>query len=184
MQEENKKFKKFDSAFKYEELEETLSGMTAMSGYHITKKNNLDEFNNILNLLPEGYVQKLYDNIESLDFIYSGSTASPYLLTIAAGRNDRFRGSEKFDIDVFNVAPDVGTTASYFRTQWFHFNDEEGKRLSYDINPFVITDELHRKDITYTTFLTASTCYFSMEDYEKERPEFFDIHTNTFKDLH
>lgn len=178
-----KKFTKFESAFTYEQVETTLSGLTAMSAYSFTKRNNSTEFNNLLSFLPTGYVNKQQDNIESIDLIYSGSTASPFLLTLAVGRNDTFKGQEKFDIDVINIAPDTGVTASYFSQQWHHFKDEDGNRVSYDINPLIISDEEKRKDVTYGVFLTGSTSYYNFDDYQKERPDFFNLHSKSFGDL-
>ncbi|MCA6489954.1 MAG: hypothetical protein IM551_08005 [Chitinophagaceae bacterium] len=177
------KLKIFPDAFKCEDLENKLSGLTAMACYSFTKRDNPNEFNRMLDLLPPGYVAKQRDNLESIDFIYSGSTGSPFLLTLAAGRNDRFHGAEHLDIDVFNIAPNTGSTASYFESQWHHFRDEEGKRTSYQIHPFPITNEERKKDITYATFLTGSTCYFSLPDYEKEKEEFFNMHKKSFGDL-
>ena len=178
-----KKFTKFESAFEYKDLESTLSGLTASAAHSFTKKNNPTEFNNLLTLLPEGYTEKQKENLELIDLIYSGSTASPFLLTIAAGRNDTFKGKECFDIDVFNIAPDTGTTASYFRQQWHHFKDENGDRTSYEISPYIITDEEMKKDVTYGTFLTGSTTYFDFEEYEKTKSDFFNIHSKSFGDL-
>lgn len=174
---------KLEFAFKYEELESKLSGLTPSSAYYFTKRNNPTEFNNLMGLLPEGYINKQKDNIELLELVYSVSSTSPFLLTLAVGRNDTFKGEEKFDIDVINIAPDTTGTASYFRNQWHHFKDENGKRISYDINPFIIGNEEQRKDVTYGVFLTGSTTYFSLDDYHKERPSFYDIHVKSFGDI-
>jgi hypothetical protein len=179
-----KEFTKFESAFTYEQVESMLSGLTAMSAYSFTKRNNPTEFNNLLSFLPNGYVDKQQDNIESIDLVYSGSSASPYLLTLAVGRNDRFKGQEKFDIDVINIAPDTGATASYFRQQWHHFKDENDNRVSYDINPFIISVEEKKKDVTYGVFLTGSTAYFSFDDYQNERPDFFELHSKSFGEIY
>ena len=176
-------FKIFPDAFSYEELENKLRGITSSSAYHITKARQPELFYQFSTLLPSGYFQDRKNDIESIDFIYSGSTASPYLLTLAVGRNDRFQGSEKYDIDVFNIAPESGTTASYFEHQWHHFKDENGKRVSFDIHPLIVTDEMKKKEITYATFLTARTCYQTFEEYEKEHPEIFNLHELSFKNL-
>jgi hypothetical protein len=179
-----KEFTKLASVFTYEQVESTLSGLTAMSAYSFTKRNNPTEFSNLLSFLPTGYVDKQKDNIESIDLVYSGSTASPYLLTLAVGRNDTFKGQEKFDIDVINIVPDTGGTASYLRQQWHHFKDENGNRVSYDINPFIISDEEKRKDVTYGVFLTGSSSYFSLDNYQEERPDFFELHNKSFGSLY
>lgn len=180
---EKKTFKKMESAFKYEDLEMKLSGLTAFAGYSYTKRNNPTEYNNLLSLLPVGYVTDLKDNLESIDLIYSGSTASPFLLTIAAGRNDVYKGKECYDIDVFNIAPDTTGTASYFQQQWHHFKNEDGNRTSYEIHPIVLTDEEKRKDILYGSFLTGSTTYYTIEEYEAYKADFFAIHQKSFGNL-
>ncbi|MBN8693521.1 MAG: hypothetical protein J0L69_10010 [Bacteroidetes bacterium] len=87
-----KKYAKFDSEFKYEDLSSKLSGLSASAAYSFTKRNNPTEYNNLLTLLPAAYVDQQKDNLESIDLIYSGSTASPFLLTIALGRKDIFKG--------------------------------------------------------------------------------------------
>lgn len=178
-----KQFKRFDSVFTYEDLEARLSGLTPSSAYSFTKRNDRGQFDNLLKLLPPGYAGARLDDIEQIDLVYSGSTDAPYLLTIAVGRNDVHEGREVFDIDVMNIAPDTGATASYFRQQWHHFKDDEGNRVSFDIHPLTITDEERRKDVTYASFLTGSTTYFSLEQYQKEKPDFFDLHTKSFRDL-
>lgn len=178
-----KNFTIHENQFTLTDLESNLSGLTAFSGYHFTKRNNPFEFQQVLNLLPTGYVRDKINELECVDLIYSGSTQSQFLLTIAAGRNDRYMGTEKLDIDVFNIAPYTGATASYFEHQWHHFRDEDGNRVSFDIHPLIITDETIRKDVTYATFLTGSTAYYSLAEYEKERPEFFDIHLQSFKNI-
>ena len=178
-----KKSTKLEAAFTFDELNSTLSGLTPSSAYFFTKKNNETDFNKLLTLLPEGYVSSQKNNIESIDLVYSGSTTSPFLLTLAVGRNDIFQGQEKFDIDVINIAPDTSGTASYFRNQWHHFKNQNGDRVSYDINPCIIGDEETKKDVTYGVFLTGSTAYFSFEEYQSERPDFYDIHLKSFGDL-
>ena len=65
-----KKFTKFESAFTHEDLRIQLSAFTSLSAYSFTKKDNSNEFNNLLSLLPEGYVNKQMKNIESIDLVY------------------------------------------------------------------------------------------------------------------
>lgn len=177
------KFKKFDSAFKYEDLEAKLSGLTAFAGYSFNKWNNPIEFNNLLYFLPEGYAKDQKENLELLELIYSGSSESPFLLTILAGRNDTHKGTESFDIDVFNIAPDTSATSSYFRQQWHHYKDDKGDRVAYEINPYLISDEERKKDVTYNTFLTGSTCYSTLEEYKKDKSVFYSIHEQSFGKL-
>lgn len=178
-----KKFKRFESVFTCGDLEACLSGLTPSSAYSFTKRGDREQFENLLQLVPPGYAEDRIGDIELLDIIFSASTDAPYLLTIVVGRNDLHKGREVFDIDVMNIAPDTGATASYFRNQWHHFKDDHGNRVSYDIHPFIITDEEKRKDVTYASFLTGSTTYFSLEDYQREKPDFFELHTKSFRDL-
>lgn len=178
-----KKTKKFPTKFLEKDLIEILSGLTSLSVYSFTKRNNNAEFNTLLPLLPKNYVTKLGDKLEAIDLIYSGSATSPFLLTLAVGRNDLYENKEHFDIDVFNIAPDTYTTSSYFLNQWHHFRDENGNRTSYEIAPLQISDDLTRKNLTYSAFLTGSTSYYSFEDYEKDKPAFFKIHSKSFGDL-
>lgn len=177
------KIKTFEDKFTYDELKSKLDGFTASSGYSFTKRNNPNQFNKILELVPEGYANDRYDDLEMIEFIYSGSEGKPFLLTIAAGRNDRFRGSEKLDVDVFNIAPNTGNTMSYFENQFHHFSNEEGERVSLHIASYSIADEDLRKDTTYATLLTGSISYYSLEDYEREKSQFFEIHKQSFKNI-
>ena len=139
--------------------------------------------NEIILKNSKGYATDLYDDIEMVEFIYSGSAGKPIMLTIAAGRNDRYKGAEKLDIDVFNIAPHTGNTMSYFENQYHHFSNEKGERVSLDITTYSITDQEMLKDITYTTLLTGSMSYYPLEDYEKSKSEFFEIHKKCFKKL-
>ncbi len=174
---------RFDYQFTYEEIKSKLSGLNSSSVYSFTKRHNREEFENLMTLLPNSYVNDLRDDIESIDLIYSGSSQAPFLLTLAVGRNDKFHGKETYDIDVLNIAPETENTASYFSQQWHHFKDENGKRTSYEIHPVLISDEERKKDLTYGSFLTGSTIYNSFEEYQKHKPKFYDIHIKSFGDL-
>ena len=175
--------KKFDQTITSKNLEVKLSGVTRMSAYSFTKKHNPVEYNNILNLLPSGYITKQKDKLESLDLIYSGSTDSNFILTIMAGRNDIFKDKEQYDIDVFNIAPDSSNADEYFLHQHLHFKDSVGKRTSYEIHPYIIAQDDIRKDITYATYLTGSTYFNSFEEYAKQKPEYFEMHKKSFGEL-
>ena len=177
------KYTKFETTFVHEELLAKLSGLTALAAYSFTKRNNPTEFYNLFTFLPEGYVNKQKDNIELIDLVYSGNTNSQLLLTLAVGRNDTFQGQEKFDIDVLNIAPDTSTINSYFSQFWHHFKDKKDNRVSYDIHPFRITNEETKKNVTYGTFLTGSTSYYNFIDYQKEKPDFIEIHNKSFGDI-
>jgi len=186
------KAQKFTSSFTYDSIKSGLSALPSesvqnasisASAYSFTKKNNPTEFNSLLPFLPSGYVEKNKDNLESIDLVCSGSTAAPFLITIAAGRNDTSHGKEFFDIDVFNIAPDTKSSDSYFLNQWYHYQDIDEKRTTIEISPFKITDEMSKKDLTYATFLTGSNSYYTMDEYQKDKKYFFDIHNQSFKEL-
>lgn len=177
------RFKRFDSQFTYQELESKLSGLNSSSAYSFTKRNNTDEFNNLITLLPNSYVSSLNDNIESIDFIYSGSIQSHFQLTLVVGRNDTHQEKEVFDIDVFNIAPETENTESYFRHQWHHFKDDNGNRTSIEISPFLISGEERKKDLTYGVYLTGSVEYNSIDEYEKQKPYYYKIHKKSFGEL-
>jgi hypothetical protein len=174
---------KFKSAFTCDDIEKKLVDLDSFAAYSFNKRNNPEKFNMLISFLPEGYKNKLFENIESIDLVYSGSIESPYLLTLAVGRNDRFDNKECFDIDVFNIAPDTESADTYFRQQWHHFKDENGRRASYNIHPYIILEELKRKDITYNTFLTGSTTYSSLQHYQEEKPSYFELHNKSFGSL-
>jgi hypothetical protein len=179
----NKDFTKFPSRFDYQHIENKLSDLKPLCAYSFTKRNNVYEFENLLQLLPEGYVLKQQKNIESIDIVYSGSYVDPFLLTLAVGRNDRFKGAEKFDIDVLNIAPESSSSDFYFAQLWHHFKDDNGNRVSYDISPFLVEDELKKKELTYNVFLTGSCWYDSFKHYETEKPDFLRLHTKSFSEL-
>jgi len=183
MSKKKKEFKRFDNMFTYDELHGKLSGLTQSQAYQFTKRNDKDKFEQLGSLLPPNYWGDRKNDIESIDLIYSGSTGSPMQLTLAVGRNDRFRGKEAYDLDVFNIAPNTGNTASYFEHQWHHFKDENVERISIELATYSITGEERRKDLTYATYLTGSTYYESFEEYKNEKPEYFDIHLKSFKNL-
>lgn len=183
MAKKKKEFKRFDNMFTYDELQDKLSGLTQSQAYQFTKRKDKDKFEQLGILLPPKYWEDRKDDIESIDLIYSGSSGNPIQLTLAVGRNDRFQGKEAYDIDVFNIAPDTGNTASYFEHQWHHFKDENDQRTSIELATYSITEEEKRKEITYATYLTGSTYYESYEDYKNEKPEYFEIHLKSFKNL-
>ena len=177
------RFKRFNSIFTFKELETKLAGLDSASAYSFTKKYNPKEFNNLLTFLPNGYTCSLNDNIESIDFIYSGSSQSHFQLTFAVVRNDTYQGKEVFDIDVFNISPETENTESYFRQQWHHYKDLNGNRASIELSPFLMSDKVKKKDLTYGTYLTGSVVYSSIDEYEKQKPYYYKIHKNSFEDL-
>lgn len=178
-----KKYTKLDSEFTYDDLNSKLSGLTANSGYFFTKRNNFEEFTNLMSLVPKGYAEDLKDSIESIDLIYSASTGTPFIITLAVGRNDTYQGKETFDVDIINIGPDSGRAASYYMHQWHHFKDWNGNRTSYEIHPCTLSDEELKKNITYGSFLTGSTAYFTMEEYEAQRQHFYSMHVKSFGDM-
>lgn len=186
------KAQKFTSSFTYDSIKSGLSALPSeavanasisASAYSFTKRSNPTEFNSLLSFLPTGYVAKNKDKLESIDLVCSGSTAAPFLITIAAGRNDTDKGKELFDIDVFNIAPDTDSSTSYFLNQWYHYKDSDGNRTTIEISPLKITDELTKKDLTYAIFLTGSDIYYTIDEYQKDKKYYFDIHNQSFKKL-
>ena len=146
MARKKKEFKRFDNMFTYDELQGKLSGLTQSQAYQFTKRNDTDKFEQLGSLLPLNYWQDRKDDIESIDLIYSGSTESPMQLTLAVGRNDRYQGKEAYDLDIFNIAPNTGNTASYFEHQWHHFKDDNEERTSIELATYSITDEERRNE--------------------------------------
>jgi hypothetical protein len=175
--------KKFENQFTEMQLTGLLSGLTPYRAYSFTKRDDAAKFGQVLNLLPPGYQTGLSTKLESVDLVFSGSTTSQFLLTIAVGRSDHFQNAECFDIDVFNIAPENGSADSYFLNQWYHFKDNDGNRISHEIIPYRIADESNRKDVLYNVYLTGSTNYYSFDNYKEEKPDFYDLHVKSFGDL-
>lgn len=164
-------------------IDNSLRGFAAMTAYSFTRRYNLNEFQQILELLPQGYVRDLGNKIELTDLIFSGSTKSEYLLTINVGRNDVYKREEKFDIDVFNIMSDLRVNGTHYIYQWHHIKDDFGKRVSHDVHSSIISDEQERKDMTYATILTGKTSVFTFEEYRTNHPTLFGIHLKNFRYL-
>lgn len=156
-----------------EEIENRLSGLSNSTVYSFTKRHNPNELINLLGFTQRGYANRLQDNIESIDLIISGDTTSKYILTMVVGRNDTFKGQEKFDIDVMNIAINPSDNSSYLCYQWHHYKDESGDRVSLDVHPHMLPDKEQRKDITYRVVLTSTTTSYNYENYEYQKPDFF-----------
>lgn len=171
---------KFDSTFSKDEITDSLSGLASGSAYSFTKKDNEKEFNQVLSLIPaKGYTEK--KEIESIDLIYSGS-GGIYQISLMVGREDRFKGKECYDFDHFNFAPLSGSTEYYFLNQHHHTETPDGKRFSFEINPYTIPCDIDRKNLLYSTFLTGSLTSCSFAEYDAIKSDFFKIHKNCFEE--
>ncbi|MEA5258022.1 hypothetical protein VB264_09520 [Arcicella aquatica] len=171
--------------FQITEMDEILSPFSEFSSYSLTKRDNLQQIETLYRLLPEGYVSKRRNEIESIDFIYSGSSSHKLLLTLMVGRNDAFKSKECFDIDVFNIAPysSLQDIELYFGKQWHHFKDIHQMRVSFDVYPTIIGNEIERKNMTYRNVLSGSTGSYNMEEYRTVKKDFFDIHRNCIESI-
>lgn len=178
-----KKFTRLTDAFTHEKIRSILSQLKPMMAYSFTKRHNLIELKNLSNLLQINYWEKLKNNIESIDLIYSGNTSSPFILTLFIGRNDTFQKQEQYDIDLVNIAAETESKTSYFRSQWHHLKDENNKRVSYKISNSLIVNKKNLKDKTYNTFLNQRSCSFSFNQYKNIRPDFYKFHGESFRNL-
>lgn len=171
--------------FQINEMDEILSPFSEFSSYSLTKRDNLQQIETLYRFLPEGYVSKRRNEIESIDFIYSGSSSHKLLLTLLVGRNDAFKSKEYFDIDVFNIAPysNLQDIELYFGKQWHHFKDENQIRVSFDVYPTIIVNEIERKNMTYRNVLSGGTGSYNMEEYRTVKKGFFDIHRNCIESV-
>lgn len=177
------KSKKFDNFFTQEELESITETFQIGKVYSITKRSNPDLFNSVSIFVPPGYYRDKKHDIESMELIVSGSNEKPFQITLCVGRKDRFRGSECYDIDVFNITPESGSSDSYFLNQWHHIQDGAGQRISKIISHSPIFDDIIRTDLLYATYLTGSLISSSLHEYERLKPEFYNIHQTTFGKL-
>ena len=116
-----KKVKKFPNQFKLNDLKTKLNHLNPMLAYSFNKRNNPIELTSTLALLPENYVNKLQENIHSVDFFYSGRSEKPLIFGLMVGRLDTFKGQEAYDIDFFHIAPKSGSLDDYFMKQFHHF---------------------------------------------------------------
>jgi hypothetical protein len=179
----SEKANKFNDFFTNDDLERNLEDFQQGIVYFLTKRSNPQLFAKASKLIQPGYFRDRQNEIESIDLVISGSIEKPYQITVQVGRKDRFKGAESFDIDVFNIAPESGSSDSYFLNQWHHIQDQSGNRISKIINPIIVPDETQRTDILYSTYLTGSFHSASLEEYEQLRPDIFQIHTQTFGKL-
>lgn len=172
--------KKFPNEFKYNQIKSKLNSLDPMAAYSFSRRHNPNELDNILTLLPSGYVQKQSSNIHSIDFIYSGSTAQPFILGFMVGRLDSYQGQQTYDIDFFHIAPENGSVEDYFMNQFFHFMDDSGNRISTVLNPSVISNSLDRENHLYNTYLTDSTTGYTFQQFESVKPKYIDLFKKSF----
>jgi hypothetical protein len=174
------KVKKFPNQFNIAELNIKLSHFEPMSAYSFNKRNNPNELDNTLSLLPINYVKNLKDKIQSVDFLYSGSTEQPLILGIIVGRLDKFKGQEAYDLDFFHIAPESGSLDDYFMKQFLHIEDD-GKRLSSIIHSSSFSSHTESVNNLYNAYLTGSTTSSSFEEFEKEKPKHLEIFKKSFE---
>lgn len=173
--------RKFPNQFKTHELRSKLSNYDPMSAYFFSKRDRPSELTQILTFLPNGYNSKLINVINSVDFIYSGSTSQQYLLGIIVGRLDTDRGKETYDRDLFIIAPENDSVDDYFMNQFHHLEDGSGKRVSNILNPTLFNSLIDRENHLYNTYLTGGTSYYTLEEYEKASPDFIELFKKNFK---
>ena len=175
------KTKKFPNKYNKASLKKGLNNFDPMAAYSFSKRQNPSKLEEILKFLPEGYVKTLQEKIHSVDFIYSGSTEQPFILGIYVGRLDNYRGQTTYDIDLFHIAPESGSTENYFLNQFHHLKDDSGDRVSTIINPTLYNDVIDKENNLYDTYLTGSTSGYTFEEYEIAKPEFIKMFKKSFK---
>jgi len=168
--------------FDYKGIKKQLTSFEFLKAYSFTKRDNKANFDKILSFLPDGYVNDLADEIQNVELIISGSTQEPYQIGIMVGRLDRDKkkGTEQFDIDVWNIVPEHPSSDEYYTNQFQHFAID-GKRTTTEIAPFFIPDDLDRTNHLYSTYLTGSTTGYTMEEYDKEKPYFIKYFKKSLK---
>jgi len=167
----------FKNKFKHNDLSAKLSKYDYMSCYSYNKKRNKTEYEELTSLFYIGYPFDK-DNIQTIDFVISGTTNGQLLITGIVGRLDK---DNMFDRDVFNIFPDNLTGDTYSIIQSFHFKDDNGQRLTdkYSIKK-LITDE-DKIDELYQTFLTGATGHFTIDNYSKDYNKFIKACHSTYK---
>jgi hypothetical protein len=172
-----KKPKIFKNKFKHCDLSARLSKYHYMSCYSYNKRNNQGEFEELTSFFNIGYPFN-HDNIQSVDFIISGTTSGQYLITGIIGRIDK---DNMFDRDVFNIFPENSSSDKYSVIQSFHFKDENGQRLTdkYSSNCLPLNED--KINELYQTFLSGSTTHFTIDDYSRDFEKFIKACHLTYK---
>lgn len=176
------KFKKFSNPLISNDLKKRLNWLDPMQAYQFNKRNDPKPFSLLTSFLPPGYVTARKDEINSIDFIYSGSTEQPFLLGFVVGRldTDKRTGEVKYDLDLFHIAPVSGSTDNYLK-QFYHFSDSTGKRTSITLSKTPINNLPDKENVLYQTYLTNTKTGFTFEQYEKEKSNYIEYFKQTFK---
>jgi len=172
-----KKSKIFRNKFRHCDLKSRLSQYDYMSCYSYNKRNNHNDFYELVSFFDIGYPFNK-DNIQSVDFIISGTTSGQYLITGIIGRIDK---DNMFDRDVFNIFPENQLDDKYSIIQSLHFKDENGKRLTDKYSNNSLPFEEDKINELYQSFLTGSTTYFTIDDYSRNFEKFIKACHLTYK---
>lgn len=171
--------KTFKNKFKQSDLSTRLSKYGYMNCYSYNKRNNRTEFDDLSSLFDIGYPFNK-DKIQSIDFIYSGTTNGQYLITGIVGRMDE---NNMYDRDVFNIFPDNLSGDTYSIIQSFHFKDEHGQRLTDKYSSNTLTTYEDKVKELYQAVLTGRTTNFTFNDYSKDFEKFIRACHLTYKRL-
>jgi|WetSurMetagenome_2_1015567.scaffolds.fasta_scaffold228684_2 hypothetical protein len=172
-----KKHKTFRNKFKHSDLSTKLSKYDYMSCYSYNKRNNQTEFEDLTSLFNIGYPFDK-DNIQSVDFIISGTTNGQFLVTGIVGRIDK---NNMYDRDVFNIFPENPTGDTYSVIQSLHFKDENGQRLTDKYTSCNLTTDEDKIDELYQAFLTGTTNHYTIDDYSRDFEKFIKACHLTYK---
>jgi hypothetical protein len=172
-----KKTKIFENKFRHSDLSAKLSKYDYMSCYSYNKRNHQTEFEELTSFFNIGYPFN-QDNIQSIDFIISGTTNGQYLITGIIGRIDN---DNMFDRDVFNVFPENPSGDTYSVIQSLHFKDENGQRLTDKYSNNCLPLDEDKINELYHAFLTGSTTHFTIDDYSRDFEKFIKACHLTYK---
>jgi len=165
--------------FKSAEIKTALYGIEPMKGYHLNKKDNEALFNQVTQLISQKYSQK--KEVQFADIIYSGDTAGNVVLSIICGRiDDDLSGKPTCDIDVYNIAPDTDSTNTYFSSQFFHYKQEDGSRLTFNFSGTPLTSLDDRITELYNSYIIPPFSAATFEVYESSREDLFQAFKDSF----
>lgn len=167
----SKNRRKFLKKISYKDLAEKMSKYTPMSCYSYNKRKNPNEFKDLTSLFDNGYPFD-DDKVQSIDLIYSGSTAGQFLITGIVGRIDK---DNMYDRDVFNIFPDNLTGDMYSVIQFFHFKNSNGQRLTDNYSTINLITYEDKIDELYKVLLTGKTTQFTIDDYSMVNERFIKV---------
>ena len=162
--------------YTHEYLKNKFFKYNYMTCYSYNKKNNKKEFDEIAKYFEPGYSNQ--NKVQSIEFIFSGTTSGQFLITAIFGRIDE---DNKYDRDVFNIFPESATGDTYNVIQSLHFKDESGKRLTSQYSVKNLITDKDKINELYQEFLTGKTTSFSIPDYSKDFEEFIKACHITYK---